>query len=88
MCDVGNNITTTFLMFQIVDLLLANGAHIDACNSCSKRPVDMLKAIPTCKINAMQYLTLKCLAATVISKHNLKYKNEVPQILEEFIQFH
>ena len=73
---------------QIVETLLENGAHIDARNGDGHRPLDMLKLIPDCKINPLQYLTLRCLAASVIVQNHLPYKREIPTVLEEFIEAH
>jgi len=73
---------------EIAELLLANGAHIDVRNDCGQRPVDMLKAIPGCKVNPLHYTTLRCLAATAIVKHSLPYKGEVPSMLEDFVEAH
>jgi len=77
-----------FSRFQIVEMLLANGAHIDCRNSLSERPIDLLKNLPECKINILQYITLKCLAARVVADNQIDYKAEVPQMLEEFIETH
>ena len=74
--------------FQIVETLLDHGAHIDARNAKGTRPLDMLKNISDCKINPLQYLTLRCLAAGAIVKHRLPYKKEIPTMLEEFIEAH
>jgi len=73
---------------EIVETLLTNGAHIDSRNGRGQRPLDMLKHIPDCKINPLMYLTLRCLAASVIAQNKLPYKREIPTILEEFIESH
>jgi len=41
-------------LFQIVETLLLQGGHIDAKNRNGQRPVDLLRAIPDCKINPLQ----------------------------------
>jgi Fem-1 family protein b len=79
---------TFVLVLQIVQVLLAKGAHIDARNRSHQRPIDLLKLIPDCKINPIQFTTLKCLAARVIAEQKINYKHEVPAMLEEFIQAH
>ena len=71
-----------------MELLLSHGAHIDICNASGQKPSEMLKEIPDCKINPLQYQTLRCLAASVISKHGLHFRSEVPSILEDFIEAH
>ena len=76
---------------EIVEILLDNGAHIDIRNGSNDRPVDMLKRVPEgagSKINPLHYTTLRCLAARVVAKHGVPYKEEIPAILEEFIQAH
>ena len=91
MCDFIFINDQFFSISQIVETLLENGAHIDARNSHGLRPLDMLKNIPDCKINPLQYLTLRCLAASAIARNRLPYKREIPEIptvLEEFIEAH
>jgi hypothetical protein len=77
-----------FWTFQIVEVLLTHGAHIDTRNKSGQRPIDLLKSIPDCKINHIQFTTLKCLAARAVVDFNISYKSEVPIMLEEFIQAH
>lgn len=73
---------------EIVTFLLDNGAHIDSRNYHLQRPIDLLGAIDDCKVNPLQYTTLKCLAARVITSYNLPYKNEIPSMLEDFVEAH
>ena len=78
---------------EIVETLLDNGAHIDMRNGAPtyERPVDMLKLLPNgvgSKINPLHYTSLKCLAARVVVEHGVPYKEEIPSVLEEFIQAH
>ena len=77
-----------FVCLQIVTFLLDNGAHIDSRNYHLQRPVDLLSVIDSCKVNPLQYTTLKCLAARTITAYNLQYKNEIPAMLEEFVEAH
>ena len=81
-----NSFSLSFL--QIVQLLLDNGAHIDLRNVNGEKPSEMLKSVPGCKINPLNHISLKCMAATVISEKRLPYVGEVPSMLEEFIQTH
>ena len=76
------------VLFQVVELLLHNGGHIDAKNRAWQRPVDSLRAAPDCKINPLHFLTLKCLAARAVVEHGIDYTHQVPVMLEEFIQAH
>lgn len=39
-------------------------------------------------VNPIRYTKLTCLAARVIQKHEIKYKNEVPKFLYKFIELH
>jgi len=73
---------------EIVTFLLDNGAHIDSRNFHLQRPVDLLGVIDACKVNPLQYTTLKCLAARTITAYNLDYRNEIPAVLEDFVQSH
>ncbi len=71
-----------------MELLLENGAHIDQRNANGQRPTYMLKLIPGCKINVLRFTDLKCLAAATVSKHAIAYRDEVPRMLEDFIESH
>ncbi len=73
---------------EIVETLLENGAHIDARNDINQRPLELLRHVPDCKINPLNYMSLKCMAARAVVQHGLHYKNEVPAILEKFIEDH
>ena len=57
-------------------------------NFASEKPSEMLKEIPGCKINPLQFQNLRCLAATAVSKYGLRYKQEVPAVLEDFVEAH
>lgn len=39
-------------------------------------------------VNPVKHTKLSCLAARTIKKHGIKYKDEVPTILHEFIESH
>lgn len=71
-----------------MELLLEHGAHIDVRNAYDQKPADMLREIPGCKVNALNYTTLKCLAAAVVAKSGVEFRGEVPKQLEEFIRTH
>lgn len=73
---------------DIVELLLQNGAHIDVKNIQNVRPSDLLAHNPNSSVSFTRFLSLKCLCAQVISKHNLSFKGEVPEVLETFIDAH
>ena len=71
-----------------MDLLLNSGAHIDMSNRSSQRPVDMLATIPECTVQPLRFMSLRCLAATAVARAGLPYKQEVPAMLEDFIEAH
>ena len=83
---------------DLIELLLNNGAHLDACNSDHVSPMQMLVEDTTggatdsaccCKCVApLKYLTLQCLAARTIIKHDIKYEGCVPTKLESFVRMH
>jgi len=73
---------------EIVELLLAEGSHMDMRNVQGVRPSQLLAANPASTICITRYLSLKCLCAQVISTSKLPYKGEVPKMLEEFVEAH
>jgi Fem-1 family protein b len=73
---------------KVIRILLDNGGHIDLCNRSGVSPYDLLLRAPFLGINPFPYMSLKCYAARAIARHNIPYKDEIPQILEEFIPLH
>ncbi|EDW80634.1 uncharacterized protein Dwil_GK11460 [Drosophila willistoni] len=73
---------------EIVHLLLKCGADIDQPNRADKRPYDSIASNPTSTIPLLNYVTLQCLAATVISKHRIPYRNQLHKQLEKFVHDH
>ena len=73
---------------ELVQCLLNHGGHIDQTNAEGERPSSMLAKVPTSNIHPLHYISLKCLAAAVIQRHGIAYRNEVPVSLEPFIQMH
>lgn len=69
-------------------ILLDNGAHIDQPNRADDRPINLVAINSNNVIPLMNYTTLKCLAATVIAKYKIPFRNQVPKTLEVFIQLH
>lgn len=39
-------------------------------------------------VNPLKFKTLACLAACVIQKHKISYKNNIPSTLYEFVEQH
>ncbi|KAK5644465.1 hypothetical protein RI129_005765 [Pyrocoelia pectoralis] len=72
----------------LIKLLLEYGAHIDQPNSSGKRPTELLALNPLNDVYVLNYITLKCLCATVINKYKIRYRNQVPKSLEYLIQQH
>ncbi|XP_046449498.1 protein fem-1 homolog A-like [Daphnia pulex] len=73
---------------NLVELLLNHGGHIDQINSDGERPAVMLLKLPTCSVHPLQYISLRCLAASVIKTQGISYRGEVPVSLEPFIEKH
>ncbi|ALC46268.1 m-cup [Drosophila busckii] len=73
---------------EIVHLLLKCGADIDQPNRAEKRPYDSIASNPTNTIPLVNYISLQCLCATVLSKHKIHYKDQLHKQLEEFVQNH
>lgn len=68
--------------------LLDNGAHLDQPNKNGDRPIIFIAQNHTNLIPLMNYTTLKCLAATVITKYKIPYRNQIPRNLEEYVRLH
>lgn len=78
-------------ILQLIKLLLQHGAHIDQPNATGKTPRDAILEISrhsSSEIHILNYITLKCLCATVISKRKIPYKNQIPRTLENFLKLH
>lgn len=78
-------------MLQLVNLLLEYGAHIDQPNSTGMRPCDLITEMhhqTTTEIPVGNYITLKCLCATVIISNKIYYSNQIPKTLENFVRLH
>lgn len=52
---------------KVVRTLLSRGAHIDRRSASGNQPQVLLSSISECTINPMQFVSLKCLSARVIS---------------------
>ena len=73
---------------EVVSVLLNAGAHVDRRNATGNQPINMLSSISECKINKLQHVTLKCLAARKIVEYSLPYVGHIPMVLEDFIRIH
>ena len=74
---------------KIIHLLLNAGTHLDACNISNKTASDLYKGGKLYNIiNPVNYLTLQCLAAKIIQKHKIPYKDALTTKLANFVSIH
>ncbi|CAG9858850.1 unnamed protein product [Phyllotreta striolata] len=72
----------------LVKLLLEYGAHIDQPNPSGLVPLDEIMKHQQSDLFVLNYLTLKCMCATVICKYKIPYANQIPKTLEQFVKLH
>ena len=74
---------------KIICLLLNAKTHLDACNVHNKTAADLYKGGKMYQvINPINYLTLQCLAAKVIQKNGIPYKEHLTSKLANFVSIH
>ena len=74
---------------EIIVCLIANGAHVDACNIDGKTVVDVAATdIAESIIKTHEKLSLKCLCARTVKKHTIEYQGIIPDVLCGFIELH
>ncbi len=75
---------------KLILLLLSSGAHLDAVNNHGRTANDLYKGNPKLYslINPINYLSLQCLTAKVIKKHNIAYKDCLNMKLASFVDIH
>lgn len=73
---------------QIISILLNHGADLDQPNKSDERPYNLIALNAANSIPLMNYINLKCLAATIISKYRIPYRNQIPKCLETFVKEH
>jgi ankyrin repeat protein len=71
---------------ELIRKLLEYGAHLDQPNKNDDRPITLIASLQ--EIPLMKYITLKCLASTVITKYRIPYRNQIPKTLEAFVRQH
>lgn len=76
------------LFLKMVRTLLDSGAHLDQPNRNNDRPLILIHINPVSVIPLMNYTSLKCLAATVITEYKIPFRNQIPKTLEEFVKLH
>ncbi len=75
-------------MEDIVNTLLDVGAHVDAKCNAGKIAGEELARSNWFKICLLEHITLKCLAARAVQKHNIPFEGEVPTSLLPFVKMH
>ena len=75
------------LIKRIAGLLLKNGAHVDMVNIWGDRAVDNLLS-SLMEMNMLDFISLKCLSASVVMKYKISYAGHIPASLESFVQMH
>jgi len=75
-------------MSQLVQLLLDHGAHLDQPNRAGDCPAIFVAVNPLNNVHLVNYVTLRCLAATAVCKHKIPYRGQIPATLETFVKFH
>jgi ankyrin repeat protein len=89
--QVGVSRVVTLLFFQLIKLLLQYGGHIDQPNSRGVCPLDYIVDVSKhsdVDVHVLNHVNLKCLCASVISKFQIPYKNQIPKTLESFVKLH
>ncbi|XP_022199876.1 protein fem-1 homolog CG6966 [Nilaparvata lugens] len=71
-----------------VQLLLDSGAHLDMPNKKGETPANLIVENTESTIALVPYISLQCLAATVIVKNRIPYVGEVSVQLENFVRLH
>ena len=71
---------------KAANLLLENGAHLDIRSKFGESALSSCEDYDICPFN---YLTLKCLSANAVMKHNVPYRNEtLPSEVKSFLALH
>jgi hypothetical protein len=69
-------------------MLLDSGSHLDLPNKNDDRPLDLIRNNNNNDIPLLNYTTLKCMAATIIARYRIPYRNQIPKTLENFVRIH
>ncbi|KAK3743309.1 hypothetical protein RRG08_007547 [Elysia crispata] len=73
---------------DIIKILLKHGAHSDITNSKGETPYTLATGPALTTLITYGNVTLRCLAAHCIRKHNIPFKDQIPRCLEEFVEWH
>nr|BAL61211.1 fem-1 homolog A-like protein [Locusta migratoria manilensis] len=72
----------------LVQLLLDHGAHLDTPNRAGDSPAVFVAVNPLNNVHLVNYITLRCMAATAVAKYKIPYKGQIPVTLVDFVRFH
>ena len=88
MCDI-NYEERHDLAKEIVGVLMDAGAHPDCVDACGLTPISysMFPSSPV-SLSHVENRTLQCLAASVIVKNDIPYRDHVVSHLADFIELH
>ena len=75
------------LMKRIAEILLKNGAHVDMVNISGDSAAE-IRASSLIGWNMFNFVSLKCLAASVVMECEIPYVGHIPASLESFVQIH
>ncbi|XP_069141894.1 protein fem-1 homolog C-like [Argopecten irradians] len=72
---------------EILNLLLEHGAHVDMVNKAGETPLSIARRSYV-TIHEVRYIKLQCLAANIINKFNISFRQELPSDLISFVEIH
>ncbi|KAG7473335.1 hypothetical protein MATL_G00094700 [Megalops atlanticus] len=76
-------------LHAVVISLVEAGAHMDMTNKQKKTPLDKsTTGVSEILLKTRMKMSLKCLAARAVRKHQIAYRKQVPKSLEEFVELH
>ncbi|KAM9753716.1 protein fem-1 homolog B [Menidia menidia] len=76
-------------LHAIIISLVEAGAHTDRTNKQQKTPLDKsTTGVSEILLKTQMKMSLKCLAARAVRRHQITYRDQIPKTLEEFVEFH
>ncbi|TRY98837.1 hypothetical protein DNTS_027853 [Danionella cerebrum] len=76
-------------LHAIIISLVEAGAHTDMTNKQKKTPLDKsTTGVSEILLKTQMKMSLKCLSARAVQKHQIRYRDQIPKSLEEFVEFH
>ena len=76
-------------LYETLMVLIANGAHIDFCNTDDNTAIDVATTdVVKDILNAHRQISLKCLAARIVKRHGIHYEDVLPDELQEYVKLH